>query len=76
MATKGVISQQPEVIFQVEVTPAANQLNQFITFLGDTAVTGKDNFTGTQLNDTGRALTTELPDDQTIGNLPDRGVQQ
>ncbi|MDP3948942.1 MAG: hypothetical protein Q8Q17_03265 [bacterium] len=76
MATKGVISQQPEVIFQVEVTPAANQVNQFITFLGDTAVTGKDNFTGTQLNDTGRALTTELPDDQTVGNLSNRGVQQ
>ena len=76
MATKGVISQQPEAIFQVEVTPAANQLNQFITFLGNTAVTGKDNFTGIQLNDTGQALTTELPDDQTVGNLPNRGVQQ
>ena len=75
MATKGVISQKPEAIFQVEVTPAVNQVNQLITFLGDTSVDAQDNFTGTQLSDTGQALTTALPDDQTITS-GDRGVQQ
>ncbi|MDO8664856.1 MAG: hypothetical protein Q7K44_04950 [Candidatus Liptonbacteria bacterium] len=76
MATKGVISQQPEAIFQVEVTPAENQLNQLITFLSDTSVTGQDNFTGIQLSDTGQALTTALPDDKTIETSVSRGVQQ
>lgn len=76
MATKGVISQKPEAIFQVEVTPAVNQANQFITFLGDTTADGKDNFTGEQISDTGQALTTALPDDQTIVNVSNREVQQ
>lgn len=76
MATKGVISQRPEAIFQIEVTPAANQVNQFVTFLGETSVEGKDNFTGLQLGDTAQALTTALPDDQTIGGSVNRGVQQ
>jgi len=76
MATKGVISKQPEAIFQVEVTPAMNQLNQAITFLSDTGVTGQDNFTGTELGDTKQALNTLLPDDQTIVNLQNRTVQQ
>ncbi len=76
MATKGVISQQPEAIFQIEVTPAVNQLNQTITFLGETTATGQDNFTGTQLSSTAQALTTLLPDDQTVVNLTNKGVQQ
>lgn len=75
MATKGVISDKPEAVFQVEVTPSIGQLNQAITFLGNATVTGQDNFNGTQLKDVSQTLTTALPDDQTI-NVLNRGVQQ
>lgn len=76
MATKGVISQQPEAIFQVEVTPAVNQLGQIITFLDNTSLQWQDNFVNANFNDVYRAMTTFLDDDTTIGALSNKGVQQ
>ena len=74
-ATKGVISPPAEAIFQIELTPAVNQVGQSVTFLSDTRVQGQDVFTNSTLTDSARALDTSLPDDATIteGN---RTVQQ
>ncbi len=76
IANKGVISNPVEAVFQVEVTPAANQLNQYITFLGDTSVKWADNFIDAQYTGSEQALTTALQDDTTIGSFVSRGVQQ
>lgn len=65
-ATAGVIGEAPEAIFQVEVTPAVNQVDQDVIFLGETVVEAQDVFTGRILRDTGRELTTALPDDGRI----------
>ncbi len=75
MATKGVINAPLEAIFQIELTPAANQINQLITFLGETAIQAQDTFTGLTLNVSTPALTTALPDDTTI-TTQNRGVKQ
>ncbi|MEK7547152.1 MAG: hypothetical protein AAB536_03180 [Patescibacteria group bacterium] len=76
MATKGVISKPAEGIFQVEVTPALNQVGQFITFLGNTGIQWQDDFVGAQFSDSYQSLTTMLMDDTTISASADRRVQQ
>ncbi len=76
MANKGVISDPVEAVFQVELTPAANQLNRYVPFLGDTAVKWTDNFIGAQFTGSYQALTTALQDDTTISASVNRGVQQ
>ncbi len=74
-ATKGIISSPAETIFQIELTPAVNQVNQFITFLSDTRIQGKDTFTNSDLTNSAPALSTELPDDTAI-TTQNRTVQQ
>ncbi|MBI4085514.1 MAG: hypothetical protein HY432_03365, partial [Candidatus Liptonbacteria bacterium] len=76
IATKGVISQPAEAIFQIEVTPAINQVGQFITFLGNTIVKWHDNFVNADFNDSFPSLNTMLPDDTTISPSADRTVQK
>ncbi len=76
MATKGVVSTPPEAIFQVELTPAPNQVGQYVTFLGSTGIEADDNFTGTKLSNSYREMTTLLPDDTTISGSVDRAVQK
>ncbi len=76
IATKGVISPAAEAVFQIELTPAVNQLGQFVTFLGDTQVQGQDNFANLTLSDKVRALDTSLPDDASVTNLSNKTVQQ
>ncbi len=76
MANKGVINGPAEAVFQVELTPAVNQAGQYITFLGNTSVQWQDNFIGSQLTDSYKALTTALMDDPSIGISVNRSVQQ
>lgn len=76
MANKGVISDPIEAVFQVEVTPAVNQIGQYITFLGNTSIQWHDNFTDAQLSDSYVSLNTLLVDDATIGVMVNRTVQQ
>lgn len=73
-ATKGVIGAPLEAIFQIENTPAVNQLGQRVTLVGETRITAVDSFAGVELSDTDFSLTTDLTDDKTITQL-DRVVQ-
>ncbi len=73
-ANQGVLDAPVEAIFQVEATPAVNQVNQPLTLIGDAQFTAMDNFTGLALASTDRAITTDLPDDATL--LGDRRIRQ
>lgn len=75
-ANKGAINTPAEAVFQVELTPAVNQVGQYVAFLGNTSIQWQDNFIGTQLTDSYRALTTALMDDPSISAAVNRVVQQ
>lgn len=76
IATKGVASAPAEAIFQIELTPAANQVGALVPLLSDTQIHGQDMFTSSTLSDSARALDTGLPDDMTIATGQNRTVQQ
>jgi len=65
-ATKGVISTPAEAIFQVENTPAVNQVGQNVGLLSDTKVGWTDSFTGQTMSVSALPLDTSLPYDKTI----------
>lgn len=67
VATKGVISDPVEAIFQIRATPSASQVGQYQPLLGETMLTASDDFTGLTLTSRDTALTTALPDDHTVG---------
>lgn len=73
-ATKGVLGEPLEAIFQVENTPAVNQVGQRVTLVGETRIEGRDVFAEAGLAVSDFAVTTDLPDDKTI-TQPDRTVQ-
>lgn len=73
-ATKGVISEPIEAVFQVEAVPAVNQVGQNLILLGESKITAKDLFTGLPLEDIAPAVDTRLPRDVTI-TANDRNVQ-
>lgn len=74
-ATKGVISQPAEAIFQVEATPSINQVNQHMPLLGKTKLEAKDMFTGLPLESEAPAVDTSIPSD-TMASVSNRSVQQ
>ncbi len=73
-ATKGVVSAPLEAVFQIEVTPAINQVNQNITFLSESKAEGTDLFTGLPISVKAPQLDSSLPYDKTI-NVSDRAVK-
>lgn len=74
-AGKGVLSAPLEVVFQVQNTPASNQIGQNVIFLSAANLTALDSFTGVSLDDSAPALDTSLPSDTKI-NIDDRRVRQ
>jgi uncharacterized repeat protein (TIGR01451 family) len=75
VATKGIIGGPVETIFQVQQTPAINQVGQVITLLGPTAVQAMDAFVNQSLTDAALQITTDLMNDPTLANVGDRRVQ-
>jgi len=71
-AGTGVLLDPYEVIFQVSLTPAAHQANLTAPILGESALTGADMFTGTDIAATAPILKTDLPDDSGVGILKSR----
>jgi hypothetical protein len=65
VATTGVLSSQPEAIFQVQAVPRENQAGAIMPLLGTTTVTAYDEFTGAELRSIAGMVTTELPADTT-----------
>ncbi|MCX6813446.1 MAG: hypothetical protein NTV77_03145 [Candidatus Azambacteria bacterium] len=66
-AGTGALLDPYEVVFQVGLTPAANKVNMVVPILGESTLTGKDTFTGTDILVTAPALKTDLPDDSGVG---------
>ena len=66
-ATKGLVGNPVEAIFQVRATPSASDAGQFMQILGESILSATDDFTGLELNGRGVGLSTTLPDDRTVG---------
>ncbi len=66
-ATKGLVGNPVEAIFQVRATPSASDAGQFMQILGESILSATDDFTGLELNGRGVGLSTALPDDRTVG---------
>lgn len=66
-ATRGILSQPIEAIFQIEATPSIGFINQYLPLVSETRVRAIDEFTGLELNNVDFALSTNLTDDTTVG---------
>jgi hypothetical protein len=73
-AGKGILTAAPEGVFQIEVTPALNQVGQNVTFLSASELVAVDNFTSVNLDVTAPAVDTSLPGDTRI-TVDDRRVK-
>lgn len=62
-ATKGFLDGPLEVIFQIENTPAINEMTGPVNILSETKLSAIDVFTGQTLRQDARILTTASPDD-------------
>jgi uncharacterized repeat protein (TIGR01451 family) len=71
----GVHSAPVEAVFQVEDTPAVNQVGQTITLLGKTSLTATDDFTGTTITSFADPVGTDVPNDTAV-TVGDRNVTQ
>lgn len=75
-ATKGIVGEPAEAIFQVENTPAVNQVGQNVSLLGPTSIQWTDSFVGQTLQSSAMALGTDLPYDKTVSGISNKGVRQ
>ncbi|PIP29933.1 hypothetical protein COX26_01450 [Candidatus Jorgensenbacteria bacterium CG23_combo_of_CG06-09_8_20_14_all_54_14] len=66
-ATKGVISDPIEAVFQVRATPDVTEVGQYQPLMGETTLRTTDDFTGLELTSRDAGFTTALPDDRTVG---------
>lgn len=69
------VDDNPEVVFQIRLTPGVGLLGQFAPLLGITSVSAKDTFTEVELLNTDSGLTTQLPDDATVGSNQGKVIQ-
>ncbi len=65
-ATKGIIDEPVRLVFQVEITPSSNQINQFPTLIGETTVNAMDLFVDASYFDKIYPFTTILISDPTL----------
>lgn len=72
LATKGVISDPIEAVFQIEATPSIAHTGQFMPLLSQTELRAKDAFTGLDLIGVAQPLTTFLIADSTVN--PNQGI--
>lgn len=65
-AGAGALDQMPQAIFQIEATPGAPYIGQYMPLLGPIEIKAKDNFTGLDLGSSLPPLTTRLEKDSTV----------
>lgn len=75
-ATTGITGPPAEAVFQVQNTPALNQVGNTVTLLTQTTLTATDGFTSSTLTAQAPAVTTDLPYDASIPPLTNRRVAQ
>lgn len=66
-ATKGIISEPAEAIFQIEATPSLLHLGNAQPLIKETSMRSFDSFTNLEFHTSAKAVTTALPDDLTVG---------
>ena len=74
VATKGIISEPIEAIFQIQATPNVTQVKHFQPLLGQTKIEVQDNYTGVTLENAALPVNTQLPYDLTV--KPEEGAVQ
>ncbi len=67
LATTGLTGAPMEAIFQVEATPSSIDLGRNMLLIQDTGLKAVDEFTGIDISNKDNAITTQLPDDPTVG---------
>jgi len=67
----GIISPLKEVVFQVSVTPVAQDVGNYLVLIDQNVLTATDDFTLAEISAKSDGITTRLPDDVSIG--PDEG---
>ncbi len=60
-AGAGIITTAPEAIFQIEITPAVNQVGEFIELMGETDLSATDAWTSSGVNASALAITSNSP---------------
>jgi hypothetical protein len=73
-ATRGVLGEPLEAVFQIENTPAVNQVDQVVPLLSKTEIAADDVFTGLRVAETAPPVSTAIPDDLTVAAI-DHAVQ-
>ncbi len=73
-ATQGILSKPVELIFQVELAPAADQIGDYPQLVGPVTGSYTDLYTGEQLPISDGAVALQLPDDASVANI-DRRVK-
>ncbi|MDF1498409.1 MAG: hypothetical protein P1P85_03620 [Patescibacteria group bacterium] len=66
-ANTGIISPAKEVVFQVSIRPTESDIGKILTIMNEVKATSNDKFTNEEINTYESELTTELPDDYSIG---------
>jgi len=66
-ANTGIILPAKEVVFQVSVTPEEDDVGKTLEIMDEVKATSQDEFTGNTIETLDSGLTTELPDDYSIG---------
>lgn len=74
-ATKGVISQPAELIFQVENTPSSGQIGQSVALISDAQLSATDSFTGQTFTLSSPQVNTDLQDDIRAFSTNNKQVQ-
>lgn len=65
-AATGILLPVKQVAFQIAITPALAHLGNLVELIGQSKVTGQDNFVGLTIEGVSQALDTDIPDDLTL----------
>ncbi len=71
-ANMGILSPAEEVVFQVGITPKTEDVGKVIKIMDKANVSGYDKFTNSDISSLGSEITTDLPDDDSVG--PEEGA--
>jgi hypothetical protein len=63
----GILFPLKEVVFQVSITPTAQDVGNYLVLIGQNVLTATDDFTLAEISAKSDGITTRLPDDVSIG---------
>jgi hypothetical protein len=62
----GILTPAKYVAFQIGLTPSSTQIDHVVELIKQSIISGKDSFTGSDLQATNGAISSDLPDDPTM----------